>query len=332
MLIPISSSLSARPGEPLARREQSPVTAALRESLEMFPARPHVALFPRDPGDLRAAVVPFLWLGLGRREKCLLYCDPPTGDGILSGLREHGIDVGSALAKGAILPTRTGEGGARKVAFDPDALVSFFRKAARQARVEKYSALRICLDVSFALGNERRRVRILDLQKKIHSFLAGSDSLALCLYGMEELSTEILMDALRTHPFLIWKGRALEDLSFVHPGADLSEMTSARAFRERLDLLAERHAQTMHIRPPTTRLTQMHDVTVSLLRSAAVPDLLKGISEGVISLGYQMCWIGMARPDGSGERVARRGGRRRDVAEERGRGGGTPLRMRPGGG
>jgi len=325
MLIPISNSLSARPGETLARREESPVTTSLRESLEMFTVHHHVALFHRDPGDLRAAVVPFLWLGLGRREKCLLYCDPPTGDGILSGLREHGIDVGSALAKGAILPTRTGEGGARKVSFDPDALVSFFRKAAHQARVEKYSALRICLDVSFALGKGRRRVRILDLQKKMHSFLAESDSLSLCLYGMEELPTEILLDALRTHPFLIWKGRALENLSFVHPGADLSEMTSARELRERLDLLAERHAQTMHIRRQTIRLKQMQDVTVSLLRSAAVPDLLKGISEGVISLGYQMCWIGMARPDGSVEPVASWGDKRKYLDEVRVRWDDTPL-------
>jgi PAS domain S-box-containing protein len=147
------------------------VTTSLRESLEMFTAHHHVAFFHRDPGDLRAAVVPFLWLGLGRREKCL----------------------------------------------------------------------------------------------------AESDSLALCLYGMEELPTEILLDALRTHPFLIWKGRALENLSFVPPGADPSEMTSARELRERLDLLAERHAQTTHIRRQAIRLKQMQDVTVSLLRSAAVP-------------------------------------------------------------
>lgn len=300
------------------------MTPSLPESLEKFTTHHHVAALPRDETDLVDALAPFLQIGLGRREKCLLHCHPSAAERILSVLREHGVDVGNALARGSILLTRPEAKAARRRSFDPDALVSHFRTTSRQAQSERYSALRIFLDVGFALGKERRRERIRDLQEKMHSFLAENSSLALCTYGTEAFPAEILLDVLRSHPFVIHQGRVLENF-YVHPAAGPVEMTSARELRVRLELLAERHDQVARVRRQAIRLRQLQDVTLSLLGHAAVPDLLNGIIEGVITLGYQMCWIGMARPDGSVEPVASWGDNRGYLEEVQVRWDGPPL-------
>ena len=309
----------------LPKGRRHPVTAPLPESLEKFTTHHHVAVLPRDETDLVDALAPFLQIGLGRREKCLLYCHPSAAERILSALREYGVDVGNALARGSILLTRPEAKAGRKPSFDPVTLVSHFRKTALQARAERYSALRIFLDVGFALGRERRRERIRDLQETMHSFLAEHSSLALCTYGTEEFPAEILLDVLRSHPFVIHQGRTLENFYFVHPAADPMVTTSAREFRERLELLVERHDQVARVRRQAVRLRKLQDVTLSLLGQAAVPDLLNGITEGVISLGYRMCWIGMARPDGSVEPVASWGDVHGYLDEVRVRWDGTPL-------
>ncbi len=299
--------------------------ASLQESLEKLSGHHHVLALPRDEADLLDILAAFLQIGLVRREKCLLHCDPSSAQRILSVLREHGVDVGSALAKGSILLSRLEGKTARKPSFDPDALVSHFRKTALQARSEKYSALRIFLAVAFALGKERRRERIRDLQHRMHSFLAESGSLALCAYGTEAFPAEILQDALRSHPFVIHRGRALENFYFVHPAADSPETISERELPERLELLAERHDQVAREQRQAVRLRRLQDITLSLLGHAEVPDLLNGITEAVISLGYQMCWIGMARPDGSVEPVARWGDEGRYLDEVQVRWDETPL-------
>jgi PAS domain S-box-containing protein len=281
------------------------MAASPHESLESLRVHDHAVLFHRSEKERVETLVPFLRIGLARREKCLLHCGKATAEAIFSCARAGGIDIGGALARGAVLVAHSAAPGESKASpFDPEALVSSFRSAALQARTERYSALRICLDVAHALAGERKRDRILEWQGRLHGFLASHDALSLCMHDVGKLPPGILLDALRCHPHVVRDGRRIENFYFSRPSADPREMTEAREFALRLEHLVERQERIARIRRQAARLRRFRDIASSLLAHAAVPDVMDAIVEGVISLGHRMCWIGMARPDGTVEVAA----------------------------
>ncbi len=270
--------------------------ATLLESLEKLGVHSHIGLLYRNPKESLDVLAPYLRTGLARGEKCLLYVAPQRGEEILGALSGAGIDIGSALARGAIIASRLGRGNA---SLDPDEIVAFLRDAARQARSEKYSALRLCIDVPFVLKTERTPDRINEFQAKLHEFVTEQDSLSLCVHGLDELSPEILMGALRSHPQVIFDGRLLDNFFFVPPSIDPEETTPRRKLEKRLAHLVEHNDRIARIRRQAIRLERLREVTSSLLAREEMPDILNSIVVGVISLGHRMCWIGMANPDGS---------------------------------
>jgi PAS domain S-box-containing protein len=277
---------------------------SLNESLEKIALGDHVCLFHRNREERLSALVPYIRIGLSRGEKCLLCCDEATGTEILNGLKSKGVDIGRALARGAALVTRGPAPRSRGKGFDPDALVAFFRSSARMASSEKYTALRLCVDMAFVLGKDTPRKLLEEYQRKLHAFLAEQKSLCLCLFGMDDFPADMLLDVLRVHTHVIFGSKAAENLYFVPPAGDSAGIDATRLLHQRLDHLLERHGQMVHVRRQAIRLTRFRDIAASLLSHAAVPDLLGRIAEGVVSLGYRMCWIGMARADGTVEPVA----------------------------
>ncbi len=280
------------------------MSGPLHESLEKLALHDHICIFHRSTEELISALVPYIRVGLSRGEKCLLYCNETEREEILNGLKHKGVDIGSALARGAVLVVQGPAPHSRKGEFDPDALINFFRSSARIAGSEKYAGLRLCVDMAFAGAKDAPRERLLEYQWKLHVFLAEQASLCLCLCEMDDFPADRLLDLLRAHPFVIFDGKLIENFYFIPPTEKSRRVEAGRLLHQRLDRLLEWHGQLVRIRRQAIRLTRFRDITASFLAHAAVPDLLNRIAEGVVSLGSPMCWIGMAKPDGSVEPVA----------------------------
>jgi PAS domain S-box-containing protein len=297
----------------------------LQDALERLSLHDHVCVFHKNPEERLSALAPYIRIGLARGEKCLLYCGEATGKEILEGLRYGGIDIGGALARGAMLATQgTTTRDARKE-FSPEELIAFYHSAAGIAISEKYTCLRLCVDLSFALGKDVTRERFLEYQRKFSSFLAGEKCLCMCLHGLTELPADMLLDALRAHPFVIHKGRLAANFYFVPLTGETGRIEAGKVLEQRLHHLVEHEDRLARIQRQALRLTRFRDIAASLLSHPAIPDLLSRIAEGVVSLAYRMCWIGMAKTDGSVEPVASAGDREGYLQEVSVRWDDTPL-------
>ncbi|MGE5663465.1 MAG: MEDS domain-containing protein [Deltaproteobacteria bacterium] len=266
------------------------------ESLEKIGVHDHVAFLCRNTRERVDVVAHFLRLGLARGEKIMLCCTRPRGDEILRAIGGGGIDIGSALARGAIVSARIGRSAGVPL---EDAAIASLRAAARLARAEKYSALRICMDIPSVLGKDAGRDLIDAFQARLHDLVSAHNVLCLCVHEVDELPADVLVDALRTHPQIIHDGKLLDNFFFVSPADDPEKMTPRRKLEERLAHLAERNDRIARVRRQAIRLKRFGDVTASLLAHERMADILNDIAVGVISLGYRMCWIGTAEPDGS---------------------------------
>ncbi|MBF8259828.1 MAG: Signal transduction histidine kinase, nitrogen specific, NtrB, partial [Actinobacteria bacterium] len=243
--------------------------------------------------------VPYIRTGLSRGEKCLVLCEEIGGKQILAALRGSGVDIGSALARGSVLVTQGPAMRPENGGFDPGALVAFFRASARVAMAEKHTGLRLCVDMASTLGKDVPRERLVEYQGLLHAFLAEQDALCMCIHGMDDFPADILLDALRAHPAVIHEGKVARNLYFIPPTGESRRVDASQLLDQRLGYILEQQRRVTRLRRQATRLTRFRNITASLIANASVADLLNRIVEGVVSLGYRMCWIGMANPDGS---------------------------------
>ncbi len=272
---------------------------SLLDSLERISSHGHICLFHKNAEERLTALASFLRIGLARGEKCLLFVGEAAGREILEGLRHKGIDIGTALARGAVIATHGIRERAGAKETSPEQLIDFYRSTARIASSEKYTGLRLCVDVLYALGKDAPRDRFLEYNRRLASFLAADNVLCLCLFGLADSPPEMLLDVLRVHPYVICGGRMAENFYHVSAPPDAGKIEVDQVLRQRLNHLIENEDRVERIRRQALRLTRLRDISASLLSHAAVPDLLSRIAEGVVSLGYRMSWIGMANPDGS---------------------------------
>jgi len=269
------------------------------ESIEELGLHDHACHFHRGPEDRLSVLVPYIRIGLSRGEKCLVLCDETGGKQILAALRGSGVDIGSALARGSVLVTQGPAMRPENGGFDPGALVAFFRASVRVAMAEKHAGLRLCVDMGAALGKNAPRESLVAYQGLLHAFLAEQDALCICLHGMDDFPAEILLDALRAHPAVIHEGRIARNCYFIPPTGESRRVDASLLLEQRLRHVLEQQRGVTRLRRQAVRLTRFRDIAASVIAHESVADMLNRIVEGVVSLGYRMCWIGMANPDGS---------------------------------
>ena len=272
----------------------------LSESIEKIGPRACAAVFYRAPEDWLEPASVWLRVGLALGEKCVAFGSAAFGAEILAFLQGKGIDVGNAMSRGALLVLRhTAEGE------PPGSISSRIEEQCRLAAAERFSGVRICVDVSPPPGQgESAADASIDLAADLRALVASRDLQGLFLFREQGFSPPARMGLLRAHPYVIAGGKLLENYHYVHPSAGVDAEGAPDPFAQAMSRLGERHEQTARIRRQAIRLVRLQGITASLLSKPASPDLMDAIAESVTALGYPMCWIGMARPDGVVEPVA----------------------------
>ena len=74
----------------------------LAVALEELQPHDHLCLIYETHEEWRDAIIPFITLGLAKKEKCAYIVDTRTADEIRGSLREEGVDVAAAESSGQL--------------------------------------------------------------------------------------------------------------------------------------------------------------------------------------------------------------------------------------
>src|SRR5512147_416729 len=130
-----------------------PLSGLIGDPIGKLGAHDHLALFYETPEERLSVLVPYLKAGLGHGEKCFLAVTSAAAEEIFTGLSIAGVDVGPALNRGALLVMKPpGDAGDAAHAVEPVGLIDGFTAALRQAASERYSALRIAVEMGVFFG------------------------------------------------------------------------------------------------------------------------------------------------------------------------------------
>lgn len=198
-------------------------TTDQRTSGEMLPSslaglkvHDHLCLIYETRQEQFAAVIPFMFQGLERGEKCVYIADENTASEVLEAMESVGIAVEAAQKSGALSVITKKETYLREGYFDSDQMICSLQEAIDSAKKEGFTALRVTGEMTWALGGEIGVGRFLEYEAKLKYFFADHDILAICQYNRERFTCGIIRDVILTHPLVI-NGEMLYRNSFYIP-------------------------------------------------------------------------------------------------------------------
>lgn len=155
----------------------------------------HIAHFFRGDDQRFSVLGPFIERGLRRGDRCIFISRPETGHQLSEWLDDRGVDVSEALAEDRLLlhPGKATEDEMKAVADQLDAT----------ARAEEEPFVRWAGDAEWALEQDITVCEMLRWEALYDEHSADWRLLALCQFDLTTFESDVMMDALRTHPYCV---------------------------------------------------------------------------------------------------------------------------------
>jgi hypothetical protein len=215
--------LASRPGgmEEFRASSNPHKSFRLAGSIEQCPC--HACAFFSTKEEEYRVMLPFLAEGFRAGDKLVNIIDGRHRDGQIAKLKSAGIDVGRAEQSGqlALLPWEQAhiDGGH----FDQDRMLADLEKQAA-AGDDRYPATRLWSNQEWALESFSGVEDLVEYEARFNYIWPKTNNVYVCVFDAKKFSAEIMMQMMRTHPFVIIDGIMLKNELYVPPDEFLKDL------------------------------------------------------------------------------------------------------------
>ncbi len=203
--------------------------------IEKIGKHDHLCLIYHNQEEQFASVIPYVRIGLERNERCLYITDDHTKKKVIREMKKGGINVDTAVKKGAIIFVTINDSYLRGGLFDPDALIkNVFIKAVKETEREGYISLRIVGDMTWTLGNKPGTERLIEYEAKLNYFFPKYNASGICQYNQKVFPAKIIKDIIYTHPIVIYNGSVSKNFHYILPKDFLEKKSDTEKVRQLL--------------------------------------------------------------------------------------------------
>jgi len=201
-------------------------------------ANDHLCFIYESREEWLEAVVPFILSGLEHGEKCIYVVDANTTREIKAILKEAGLAVDEAEAKGQLSIIHERDTYTQEGFFDPDLMIGLLRSETEKALQESYSALRVTSEMSWALRDYSGAERVLEYEAKLNKDLFPAyPCVALCQYDRWKFNPDTIKGVVLTHPLLIRGGQVYRNFYYIESDEYLNHKKGEREVQHWLNNL-----------------------------------------------------------------------------------------------
>ncbi len=176
----------------------------------------HIAHFYRGRAERFSVLGPYVQSGLERGDRCIFISGPHVADQLRTWLEDQGQDVETALASDQLILDR---GRASK-----EAMLRLATRAERSASASKTGLIRWAGDGSWNLASDMSVAEMLHWEALYDRHAGSWDMLTLCQFDRSMFSGDVLMSALRSHPYCIMGNVVVPNPDYVDPEVLLDEL------------------------------------------------------------------------------------------------------------
>jgi hypothetical protein len=155
----------------------------------------HIAHFFRGEDERFSVLGPYLQVGLQRGDRCVCIARPETEEALCDWLANAGVDVETARQADRLVihPGRDTEQDMKRMVDRID----------QSARDEDESVVRWAGDGEWVLDRELTVHEMLRWEALYDKHTSDLRILALCQFNLSAFGSDVMMDALRTHPYCV---------------------------------------------------------------------------------------------------------------------------------
>jgi PAS domain S-box-containing protein len=188
----------------------------LKKVEELMPGD-HLCCLFRTELEHKALLTDYLLAGLSRNERIFYIIDAHSAETIKGYLKEKNIDVDALIKKGQFQILTVKESYLQTGTFDPDAMIKTLTEATKKALDDGYSALRVTGEMTWVLGAKPGSERLIEYEAKLNGFFPKSKCMAICQYDMRKFEPSVLLDVVRTHPYVVNGTEIYDNFYFLDP-------------------------------------------------------------------------------------------------------------------
>jgi signal transduction histidine kinase len=253
-----------------------PLVAALEE---LAPPE-HLCSIYESPQEYLAVAAPFIRIGLARREKCFYIVDDGAEPVVRGALRAEGVDVERAIATDSLVLEQKEAAYLKHGTFDPDWTFTFWANARAEATSQGFSGLRLAGDTEWVVRGAPGLERWAEYETRLAHVLAENDCLALCQYNRRLFPAELVLDVIRTHPTVVYRGAVCRNMYYLPPEELLGTNLAAHEVERLLTRIREREQIEYTLRQQRAEAQRhIEEIGESRRRLAALSHRLVEIQE-----------------------------------------------------
>jgi signal transduction histidine kinase len=128
----------------------------------------------------------------------------------------------------------------RHGSFDPEWMFTFWADATAEAMRQGFSALRVTGETEWVLRGAQGLEQWLEYESRLTHTLAHHNCVLLCQYNRRLFPPELVLDIIRTHPTVIYRGVVCRNMYYVPPDELLGTNQAAREVERLLTNIRER--------------------------------------------------------------------------------------------
>jgi hypothetical protein len=185
----------------------------------------HACAFFHSKDEYYRTLLPFIKDGIDAGEKAFHVLDAPDHGDHAQRMASADIDV-DAVKKNGQLEVRAWEEAYLKPGhFSQDAMLELIQGVLNDGRKAGYPMTRLVANMEWACKSDVPGVKdIVKYETRLNHVLPKYDDVVVCTYDLNKHSGSVVMDIMRTHPFVIIGGIMQENPFFIAPDALLSEL------------------------------------------------------------------------------------------------------------
>ena len=212
----------------------------LQTALEQLTPGDHLCSIYDSADEHFAVAIPFIRHGLARGEKCIYIADDGTEALVREAMNAAGIDVERALATDSLILGNKEGAYLRHGSFNPEWMFTFWADATAEATSQGFTALRVTGETEWVVRGAPGLERWMEYESRVMDTLNQYNCYALCQYDRQIFSPELLLDVIRTHPIVVYRGAICRNMYHVPPDELLGKNSAAREVERLLKNIRER--------------------------------------------------------------------------------------------
>src|SRR6266446_1965794 len=174
----------------------------------------------------------FITEGFDRGDKAVHVVDPEQRHDHVARLREAGIDVEQAVARGQLDVLAWTDAYLRGDRFDQDAMLAFVEELLSAGGASGHGRTRLLGHMEWSLLDKPGVEDLLEYETRLNYLLPKYEDPVICSYDLSRFGARLAVDIMRTHPVVNVGGLLQENPFFVPPDQFLLELRERGVARQ----------------------------------------------------------------------------------------------------